>query len=173
MIYIVEISFTNADAEAEWNEWYTGHLHTLLTVPGIDTAQRFKLEAGVGPTYVAVYSVASPAVYSSQAYRDIGGGGVASRRFSSFIARRRNLYEGIGRLPEVSDDHRLLIVDEAEVGVDVTNILFASLRIAALDGAPVRRLLAIAPQVAADAVCVKDAQARTYRPITSRLTSGR
>jgi len=172
MIYAVEISFSDPVVEVEWNAWYTGHLHTLLTVPGIETAQRFRLEDGTGPGYIALYTVRSPKVYSSDAYRDIGGGGVASRQFSAYITRRRNLYDGMHHMPEVSADHRVVIADEEPRGLDLPDLALAELRVTALDGAPERRYLGVAPQAALHA-WRKPASVRVYAPLAGRLASGR
>jgi hypothetical protein len=42
MILKVGINFSSAEHEGEWNYCYTSHLRTLLSVQGIETAQRLR-----------------------------------------------------------------------------------------------------------------------------------
>lgn len=143
MIYMVEIDFTNPAAEPEWDAWYRNHLHTILSVPGFRTAQRLKACGDVRPAYLAVYTADSPEVFTSDAYRAIGGGGDASARWREFIRRRRNLYAGIDRVPEITDEARMLVTEADPATFDLPDVLFATLEVAALDGAPVRRHVAV------------------------------
>jgi hypothetical protein len=81
MIYMVEIDFSAPDHSPEWNawwDWYNGNLPLIVTVPGVDTAQRLEATAPGAPRYLAIYTVAGPDVFESQAYLSIGGGGTAS-----------------------------------------------------------------------------------------------
>jgi hypothetical protein len=106
MIYTVELNFSDHARESEWKAWYETYLTQLVTVPGINTAQRFRaLEPNnVTWEYLALYSIESLAAYESEAYRNIGGGGNASIRFKEAISRRRNVYEGIEHVPEVTEN---------------------------------------------------------------------
>ena len=99
MIYTVELNFSDPGREVEWNAWYETYLTQLVSLPGLTTAQRFRALTPVTPAwaYLAIYSVASLEVFASEAYRGIGGGGQASRRFREAIRRRRNVYAGIER----------------------------------------------------------------------------
>ena len=59
-----------------------------------------------------MYSVASPDVYESDAYRNMGGGGSQSARFHhAYRLWTRNLFEGAACAPAVEDDQRVLIYD--------------------------------------------------------------
>ena len=82
MIYTVESNFSDPGREVEWNAWYETYLTQLVSLPGLTTAQRFRALTPGTPAwaYLAIYSVASLAVFASEAYRGIGGGGQASRR---------------------------------------------------------------------------------------------
>jgi hypothetical protein len=58
------------EAEADFNAWYDEeHVPRLAAVPGCLTARRFRTHGGTHK-YVAIYHLESPAVCSSQAWRD-------------------------------------------------------------------------------------------------------
>lgn len=174
MIYMVEIDFTSPAHEGEWNDWYFNHLPTLLSVPGIDTAQRLKATAGASPAYIAIYTVAAPEVYTSDAYRGVGGGGDASAKWRAFIKRRRNLFAGLDRVPAISDDARLIVTELEPADLDLPDLMFLPLAVAALDGAPTRRHLAVVDAARAERQDVASlAGLRVYRPISKRHLSAR
>lgn len=173
MIYTVEISFTEPGQEAEWNAWYSSHLFTLLSVPGFETAQRFRRPQNAGYAYLAVYSISNGGVFDSDAYRAIGGGGSASARWKAAIRRKRNLFDGLARLPEVSDTHRLVLVDQDALPVELTDLLFVPLTAVALDRSVPQRLLTVAHQQdTAQPPLANDARFAVYAPMTRRQVSG-
>jgi hypothetical protein len=180
MIYTVELNFSDHARESEWKAWYETYLTQLVTVPGINTAQRFRaLEPNnVTWEYLALYSIESLAAYESEAYRNIGGGGNASIRFKEAISRRRNVYEGIEHVPEVTENGRILLCEDAPNGIDLPDILFTPLVTAAgrqkagateLDGQPTRRSIAVsnAESVASLGLNAMEGIA-VYAPITKR-----
>src|SRR5688572_17946109 len=112
MIYMVDHVFGDPSLEPAWHEWYAGYLKTLLSVPGIHSAQRFKAIGCTPSRYLAMYSIASADVYTSDAYKGIGGGGSQSARFHpAYRLWTRNLFEGAERAPVVEEDQRVLILD--------------------------------------------------------------
>ena len=95
MIYMVDHIFANPQTEPAWHEWYTGYLQKLLSVPGFGSAQRFKAIDETPHRFLAMYAVESAAVYESQGYKNIGGGGSQSARFhGDYKLWTRNLFEG-------------------------------------------------------------------------------
>jgi hypothetical protein len=180
VIYTVELNFSDPAREDEWNAWYETYLAQLVSLPGLDTAQRFRAVAPGAQhwEYLALYSVASLDVYESEAYRSIGGGGNASVRFKDALSRRRNIYAGIERVPEVTGAGRVLLCEDAPRGFDLADILFLPLEAAAgrrragateLDGEPAQRAIAVTD---ADTVDRLDLTASgglaVYTPITKR-----
>src|SRR5207253_10428706 len=138
----------------EWHAWYETYLAQLVLVPGLSTAQRFRAVAPRTPSwaYVALYSVASLDVFASDAYRRIGGGGQASARFKEAIRRRRNVYAGIERVPEVTDAGCVVLCDDMRHTWHLADCLFVPLKAAAgrgqpcpaaLGGEPSRRALGV------------------------------
>jgi hypothetical protein len=179
VIYTVELNFSDTAREDAWNAWYETYLAQLVSLPGLFTAQRFR---AVDPSvqrwdYLALYSVASLDVFDSEAYRRIGGGGNASIRFKPAIRRRRNVYTGVERVPEVTNAGRVLLCEDAPHGFDLPDCLFLPLAAAAwrqagateLDGEPSRRALAIIDAAAVERLnlTLTDGLA-VYAPITNR-----
>ena len=114
MIYMVDHIFGNPHTEPAWHEWYAGYLQKLLSVPGFGSAQRFRAIAETPPRYLAMYSVESAAVYDSQAYKDIGGGGSQSARFhGDYQLWTRNLFEGADDVPVVNEGQCVYVLDSA------------------------------------------------------------
>ena len=115
MIYMVDHVYADPASEQAWHEWYAGYLKKLISVPGINTAQRFKALGCTPSRYLAMYSIDSADVYTSDAYRSMGGGGSQSARFHhAYRLWTRNLFDGASRAPAVRDGQRVLVWDRAE-----------------------------------------------------------
>ena len=119
MIYMVDHVYKDPATEQAWHAWYSGYLQKLISVPGIHTAQRFKAVGCTPSRYLAMYSIDSEDVYSSEGYRSIGGGGSQSARFhDAYQTWTRNLFEGADRAPVVKEGQRVLAFDRNERGED-------------------------------------------------------
>jgi hypothetical protein len=115
MIYMVDHVYADPATEAAWHEWYAGYLQKLISVPGIHTAQRFKAVDCNPSRYLAMYSIDSEAVYTSEPYRNIGGGGSQSARFhSAYQLWTRNLFQGAARAPAVEKGQRIVVFDRQQ-----------------------------------------------------------
>lgn len=183
MIYTVELNFSDSDRADEWNAWYETYLAQLVRVPGLDTAQRFRAVTPGAQTwdYLAIYSIRSLDLFASEAYLSIGGGGNASFLYKDAISRRRNVYDGIERFPQITAESNVVFCEDAPYGFDLDDILFQPLTAAAdrrkagateLDGAPVRRTIAVtSTAVAARHDLVTMDGAAVYAPFTKRHTS--
>ena len=67
-IYIAAMD-VEPDKEAAFNEVYdTGHIPTILMVPGVISAARYEVVSG-DPKYMAVYEVATPDLPESEIFR--------------------------------------------------------------------------------------------------------
>ena len=114
MIYMVDHIYDDAATEPAWHAWYAGYLHKLLSVPGIHSAQRFKAVGCTPPRYLAMYSIDSLDVYSSEGYKKIGGGGSQSASFHhAYGLWTRNLFAGAERAPAVHAGQRVVVFDRA------------------------------------------------------------
>ena len=94
MIYTVELNYSDPSTADEWSAWYETYLRQLVSLDGLDTAQRFRAQSPDTQfwEYFAIYTVPNLDVYETEAYRAIGGGGNASKAFHHAISRRRNVY---------------------------------------------------------------------------------
>jgi hypothetical protein len=69
-LYVVRCNFTRPDLEAAWNTWYGGDkVRQLLGKPMFRAVQRFRLAAGSGRGYVALWQVASPQAFDTSEYQ--------------------------------------------------------------------------------------------------------
>lgn len=117
MIYMVDHVYTDTATEPAWHEWYAGYLRKLISVPGIHSAQRFKAVGRTPSRYLAMYSIESEEVYTSEGYKNIGGGGSQSARFHhAYQLWTRNLFNGASRAPLVRDGQRVLAFDREQRG---------------------------------------------------------
>lgn len=117
MIYMVDHVYTDPATEPAWHEWYAAYLRKLVSVPGISSAQRFKAVGRTPSRFLAMYSIESEDVYTSEGYRNIGGGGSQSARFHpAYQLWTRNLFEGASGAPVVRDGQRVLAFDREERG---------------------------------------------------------
>jgi hypothetical protein len=109
---MVDHVYADPATEQAWHDWYSGYLQKLLSVPGIHTAQRFKAIGCTPSRYLAMYSIESGDVYTSEAYRNIGGGGSQSARFHpAYQLWTRNLFDGASRAPVVREGQRVVVFD--------------------------------------------------------------
>jgi len=180
VIYSVELNFSDPEREDEWHAWYESYLAQLVSLPGLSTAQRFRaVRPGVQSwEYLALYSVASLDVFTSQAYQHMGGGGHASARFRDAIGRRRNVYAGIEQFPAVTNAGRVLLSEDMSYGFDLANCLFLPLVSATgrrqagateLDGEPTQRAIAVIGTEDANALNPNATEGLAiYAPITRR-----
>ena len=81
--------------EAGFNAWYDEeHLPALAAVPGVLAARRYRLTAGPGPKYLAVYELATEAVPESDAWRKAGD----TPRTAKLRPYVQNVSTNLGRL---------------------------------------------------------------------------
>ena len=179
MIYTVELNYSDPATTKEWNAWYETYLRQLVSLDGLDTAQRFQaVEKGTQFwEYLALYTVPNLDVYDTDAYRAIGGGGNASKAFHHSISRRRNVYDGVSRMPDVPETHRVLLCEDAAQEIDLPGILFVPLTAGAgnqqagatkIDGQPERRAIALVDEVLVHQQNLTAIEGLSvYRPITT------
>jgi hypothetical protein len=95
-LYVVRMDVA-PDKEAEFNEVYDSeHIPTLLAVPGVLGAARYKTNTPGQPRYVAIYEVASPDVPTSEAFRQAGDSGEWPHKIRPHTTNRSHIiYERI------------------------------------------------------------------------------
>jgi hypothetical protein len=174
MIYMVDHIFSDAASEPEWHAWYAEYVGRLLAVPGIYSAQRFKAIGHTPPRYLAMYSIESEDVYSSEPYKNIGGGGSQSARFHhAYDVWTRNLFEGADRAPTLSADQKLLVWDRSHretIGALASRAVW--LRAVGLHRTtPYRALVVLAPAEAAP--LAQPTGSFLYEPFTGYMEADR
>ena len=130
---MVECNFSDPAREAEWNTWYSDHLKVLLSVPGLNTAQRFLALAPAPTRYFAMYTVDSPEVFVSEGYKGIRGGRFNDTWQPYIRDWRRNLFDGLDQALAVPEGSCLVSVNDATGEADVPGVTLAWLRAVDLD----------------------------------------
>ena len=173
MIYMVEHTFSMPQLEDEWNAWYAGNLRLLLSVPGIESAQRFRIANTEPPRYMAMYTVAGPEVFDSEAYRNAGGGGANSVRFRpAYQVWIRNIFAGIDVAPEVRPGERLISIDADRALDDLPGVALQWGRSVALHRTTSLRGLAAVAAATAQQLPARP-ELTVYEPHGARLIANR
>ena len=167
MIFTSQSGLIDPGRAAEWDAWYVGHLEAMAAVPGIGSAQRFAALDDGPPPSLAMYSIASPAVFDSEIYLRTRGMG----SWQPLIDRRhyhRNLFDGLATAPAVAGAAVLLVVDRASASPPDPALTW--LRAVGLDRSTPFRGIAVMPDVGAarrHAAMIGGAVA-LYRAVTRR-----
>ena len=166
MIFMSQSGLMDSQRQAAWEQWYLAHLHVMLTVDGIESAQRFELLRGDASPSLAIYTLASPEVFRDAYYLSIRGMG----QWLPLIDRaqyHRNLFAGLDSAPEVPDTGLLLVADRDEPEPLLGGIAWTWLEAVGLDRSTPYRGIAVVS--AAHATRVPRADVASYRPVTGRL----
>ena len=163
MIFMSQSGLTDANRENEWDAWYVEHLRIMRTVPGIGSAQRFKTESrGYSPS-LAMYTIASAAVFQDPYYQSVRGMGdwlplIQKQHY------RRNLFEGLDQAPDVAQDCVLIVADR-DSPADLPRVALTWLKCAGIDHSTPYRGIAV---VKNDVAVTGAARCRfaVYRPVT-------
>jgi hypothetical protein len=68
-VYIVRCNFADREKEQAWNAWYSGgKIEQMLAKPYFLSCQRFRLMAGSGRNYLALWTVQSPEAFRTAEY---------------------------------------------------------------------------------------------------------
>jgi len=170
MIFTSESGLGDPSRIPEWDSWYRGHLAAMAAVPGITSAQRFRsLDEGPPPS-LAMYTVASAAVFDSDIY-------LRTRGMGPFISvvderlHRRNLFDGLDIAPDVAVGGILLIADRAAAGTAADKIVW--LRAVGLDRSMAYRGIAVFADLGAARAAAERLGERValYAPSTERLSA--
>jgi hypothetical protein len=171
MIFTSESGLLDPSRGAEWDDWYRGHLAVMASVPGILSAQRFRALAAGPPPSLAMYTVASPAVFDSPHYLQVRGMGP----WQELIDRRhyrRNLFAGNDAAPPAVSRHGILLVaDRAMPQSAIEGLVW--LQVVGLDRSVAYRGLAVLlDRGAAQQLAARLGGAALYQAITDRFGSG-
>jgi hypothetical protein len=168
MIFTSESGLTDPARESDWDRWYVDHLDIMVSVAGVDSAQRFRTSTPGHPPSLAMYTVASADVFQRPYYQSIRGMGewlpLIDRRYY-----RRNLFDGAAQAPEVGEDSLLIVADRGRPEPGLAKLDWTWLECVGIDRlTPYRGIAVVAATQGRDldrahAVAV-------YRPVTARST---
>ena len=163
MIFMSQSGITDASRAMEWDAWYVEHLRIMMTVPGISSAQRFKTESrGYSPS-LAMYTIASAAVFEDPYYQSVRGMG----DWLPLIQKEhyhRNLFEGLDQAPDVGKDSVLIVADR-DSPADVPGVALTWLKCTGIDYSTPYRGIAVVKGDAAGTGAAR-ASVAVYRPAT-------
>lgn len=166
MIFMSQSGMTDVQRQAEWDEWYLAHLRLMLTVDGVESAQRLKLLQGDNAPSLAIYTIVSSDVFQDAYYLRIRGMGewlpLIDRRYY-----RRNLFAGLDAAPDVPGASVLLVADRQQPEPDLAGLAWHWLEAVGLDRSPLYRGLAVIPGKDIERVHSRDMA--IYQPVTRRF----
>ena len=140
MIFMSQSGLLDGSRQADWHRWYVNHLRIMRTVPGITSAQRFTTTVAGYPPSLAMYSVASEAVFRDPYYLGVRGMG----EWKPLIDTRfyhRNLFDGLDHAPVVANDDLLIVADRSRPDPALSSMTW--LKAVALDMSTAYRGIAV------------------------------
>jgi hypothetical protein len=167
VIYMVEMALLDTARRAEWEAWYVGHQHRLLSIPGIHASQRFEALHAAASPFVALHEVDSPEVFTGPAYRAKAGPTNTGEWQTKMNNWHRNLFDH-EHTPDVPMDARLLVIEPDGAAALPATISAAWMRAVGLDRTVERRGLAVVAAPAAQALTGAPG-IRVLRPLGPRL----
>jgi len=168
MIFTSESGLTDPSRLREWDALYLGHLAAMAAVPGISSAQRFRALGDGVPPSLAMYTVASPAVFDSEPYRRARGMGPFVPVVDEAL-HRRNLFEGLNIAPQIAADGILLVADRAEAKAGPPGLIW--LHAVGLDRSTAYRGIAVCRDLhSAREMAGEIGDASLYAPMTERFS---
>ena len=167
MIYMVEMALLDTARRAEWEAWYVGHQHRLLSIPGIHASQRFEALHAVASPFVALHEVDSADVFTGPTYRAKAGPTNTGEWQTKMNNWHRNLFDR-EHTPDVAMDARLLVIEPDGGAALPATISVAWMKAVGLDRTVDRHGLAVVPADAAQALNGAPG-IRVLRPLGPRL----
>ena len=168
MIYMVEMALLDTARRAEWDAWYVGHQHRLLSIPGFRASQRFESIHPAESPFVALHEVDSGDIFTSAAYRAKAGPSNTGEWQAKMGNWHRNLFAA-EHTPDVPMDARLVVVEDGAIVPAPASITWMDA--VGLDPSVRRRGLGMLTPAVADALTGQTG-VRVLKPIGARLTPG-
>jgi len=167
MIFMSQSGLSDPGREKEWDAWYVEHLRIMMTVPGISSAQRFKTDSPGHSPSLAMYTIASAAVFQDPYYQSVRGMGdwlplIQKQHY------RRNLFDGLDQAPDVAEDCVLIVADR-DRPADVAGVALNWLKCAGIDNSTPYRGIAVVKADGAGTAAARGSVA-IYRPVTVGAT---
>jgi hypothetical protein len=110
--YMVELAFPFPAERAGFDDFYSGHIDMLLSIEGLNAAQRFEARHEALAPFMAIYSLAHDAVLESDGYTSRAGPDSVSMDYRpKMLNWKRNVVTGPQLHLDVPMDGWLVIVD--------------------------------------------------------------
>jgi len=164
---MVEMALLDTARRAEWEAWYVGHQHRLLSIPGIHASQRFEALHAAASPFVALHEVDSADVFTGPTYRAKAGPTNTGEWQTKMNNWHRNLFDR-EHTPDVAMDARLLVIEPDGGAALPATISVAWMKAVGLDRTVERRGLAVVLAGAAQALTGAPG-IRVLRPLGPRL----
>ncbi|MGH7388755.1 MAG: hypothetical protein ACREM3_04770 [Candidatus Rokuibacteriota bacterium] len=167
MIYMVEMALLDVARRAEWDAWYVGHQHRLLSIPGFRASQRFEAIHAAESPFVALHEVDSPEIFAGPTYRARAGPSNTGEWQAKMGHWHRNLF-AVDHTPDVPVDARLVVVEDGSVPALPDGVPVRWMEAVGLDQSVRRRGLAVTSPATADRLAGRQG-VRVLKPIGPRM----
>ena len=138
--YMVELAFPFPDERAGFDAFYSKHIDMLLSIEGINAAQRFEATHAALAPFMAIYSLAHEAVLESDGYTSRAGPNSVSMDYRpKMLNWKRNVVTGPHLHLDVALDGWLQIVDRMSDDSPALPAQFLAFKPIALDMSVVER----------------------------------
>ena len=166
MIFMSQSGITDPKRAVDWDAWYIEHLHVMLSVPGVSSAQRFLTDASGYSPSLAMYTMSGAEIFDDPYYRSVRGMG----EWSDLIDRRhyhRNLFAGLDRAPPVAASARLIVADREREDAALADLGIRWLTCVGIDRSTPLRGIVVLDAAAAERLRGRDLA--VYRPATAPM----
>jgi hypothetical protein len=171
MIYMVEMALLDTARRAEWDAWYVGHQHRLLSIPGFRASQRFEAIHAAESPFVALHEVDAPEIFTGPTYRAKAGPSNTGEWQARMGNWHRNLFAA-DHTPDVPMDARLVVIEEGGGPAVPAGTPVQWMEAVGLDRSVKRRGLAVMSPATADRLAGTPGL-RVLKPLGPRLQGTR
>jgi len=110
--YMVELAFPFPDERSGFDQFYSGHIDMLLSIEGLNSAQRFQATHEATAPFMAIYELANEGVLRTTAYTSRAGPNSVTERYRpKMLNWKRNVVTGPSLHLDVPTDGWLVLID--------------------------------------------------------------
>jgi hypothetical protein len=141
--YMVELAFPFPDERSGFDQFYSGHIDMLLSIEGLNSAQRFEATHEAVAPFMAVYELANEGVLRTTAYTSKAGPNSVTERYRpKMLNWKRNVVTGPPLHLDVAMNGWLMLIDRITEDSAPLPDKFASFKAVDLDKTFVERGIA-------------------------------
>ncbi|MFT5448850.1 MAG: hypothetical protein ACI9DC_004035 [Gammaproteobacteria bacterium] len=170
--YMVELAFPFPDERTGFDQFYSGHIDMLLSIEGLDSAQRFEASHEATAPFMAIYELAHEGVLRTSAYTSRAGPNSVTERYRpKMLNWKRNVVTGPSLRLDVPVDGWLMLVDRITENSAPLPEGFVSFKAVDLDKTFVERGIASGDGEPPSVEQQADWVVRTMKPLHARRES--